>query len=350
MLARGTATKRLTSTAIQRLFFSTTPVAAATWSGILSFSSPESDFSSGAIRKETEFSGSLSFASPESDFCSGSLQKNMKPEWSQELSFGSPEADFYNLAQEKQGPAWSEALSFTSPEADYTARVDVQLQEEWSNSLSFATPHADFVSAALQQNQVPYSKQDYINHIQKPKYLRPSMADSWNFASAESDFVSSEIQNVINDQIKKELEEKHLAVDKHQLPLPTSLQEAEYDERAIVITKTTLPFEIVDVNDTWVGLCGYTKEEARHETVANLLKGPETNNDALTHMLDELLHGKETSTVVTNYTKSGRKFHNKLRVGPLKDVHNEITHFVGVLEEVKDMADHFGTQKKQAAV
>lgn len=349
MLARGTATNRFATVAVVRHLS-----AVASWSGILSFSSPESDFSSGAVRQREEFSGSLSFASPETDFCSGSLLNKEPAEWSHKLSFTSPEADFYtSSSSEKQhGPAttWSQALSFASPEADYTARVDVNLEKEWSHGLSFATPDADFVSA---KTDVQYSKQDYINHVQKKEYLRPSMAFAWNLASAESDFASLGIQNIANDRIKQEMlkEEKQLIVDKHQLPLPTSLQEAEFDSRAIVITKAQTPFEIVDVNDAWVGLCGYSKEEARHHSVGSLLKGPETNQDALTHMLDDLLHGKEATTVITNYTKSGRKFHNKLRVGPLKDVHNEITHFVGVLQEVHDLQDHFvvSNNKKQVA-
>jgi len=40
---------------------------------------------------------------------------------------------------------------------------------------------------------------------------------------------------------------------------------------------------------------------------------------------------------LTNYTKEGREFRNRIRVGPLYDASGEhITHFVGVLEELKE--------------
>lgn len=64
--------------------------------------------------------------------------------------------------------------------------------------------------------------------------------------------------------------------------------------------------------------------------------GPETDPAAATGLIHQLLQGNEACTTITNYTKEGRRFRNRIRVGPLKNKNGEITHFVGVLQEIKD--------------
>lgn len=66
------------------------------------------------------------------------------------------------------------------------------------------------------------------------------------------------------------------------------------------------------------------------------MTGPETDPGAATGLINQLLQGNEAGTTITNYTKQGRRFRNRIRVGPLKDADGKVTHFVGVLQEVKD--------------
>jgi hypothetical protein len=82
---------------------------------------------------------------------------------------------------------------------------------------------------------------------------------------------------------------------KDEQPLPHTLHEAlsASESRAIVVTKAEAPFTVVEVNDAWVGLCGYGKEEARQHSLAALIQGPETNIAALRSMQEQLLRGKE---------------------------------------------------------
>ena len=120
--------------------------------------------------------------------------------------------------------------------------------------------------------------------------------------------------------------------------LPKTLQDVmRQRSRAIVVTETEKPFRIVDVNQCWEGLCGYSFTEARGKTLGSLLKGPATNQVAATGLVAHLLAGEEAGAVLTNYTKEGRAFRNRIRVGPLFDESGtNITHFVGVLEEIKE--------------
>ena len=142
---------------------------------------------------------------------------------------------------------------------------------------------------------------------------------------------------IVDNSIKKEKQQQQQPkVDTS--ALPKTLEDVmRQKSRAIVVTETSKPFRVVDVNECWEGLCGYSFSEARGKTLGSLLKGPETDQVAATGLLSHLLAGEEAGAVLINYTKSGREFKNRIRVGPLYDeTGKNITHFVGVLEELKE--------------
>jgi PAS domain S-box-containing protein len=124
------------------------------------------------------------------------------------------------------------------------------------------------------------------------------------------------------------------------ISLPVSLQDyyetAANDNRAMVVTKIESPHRIVDVNDAWIGLCGYTRGESIDRSLGDLLQGQDTEPHALDDFLMKVRNGQTATATITNYTKNGRKFVNRVHAGPLKDEHDVITHFVGVLQEVQD--------------
>lgn len=120
-------------------------------------------------------------------------------------------------------------------------------------------------------------------------------------------------------------------------PLPRTLKDAlRKSSEAIVITETTSPFRVFNVNAAWEGLCGYTHLESKGKSLGTLLGGEKTDTSAVTALIHQLfVHGEEATTVLTNYTKNGRKFRNRLSVGPLYDEEtNEVSHYVGLLKEV----------------
>lgn len=120
-------------------------------------------------------------------------------------------------------------------------------------------------------------------------------------------------------------------------PLPRTLTDAlRPSSEAIVITEIKKPFRVFNVNSAWEGLCGYSYVESKGKSLGSLLSGKETDTCAVTALIHQLfVHGEEATTVLTNYTKEGRKFRNRLSVGPLYDEETgELSHFVGVLKEV----------------
>lgn len=132
----------------------------------------------------------------------------------------------------------------------------------------------------------------------------------------------------------------------YQLPLPKSIDEInpaklDDDARAIVITDTNHPFRITNVNTAWEELCGYSRDECKGKSLGALLQGPDTDGGAVTALVAKLLSGEEAGTVLTNYTKSGKKFRNDLRVRPVLDEMGKTVRFVGVLREVIDEDNKF---------
>lgn len=232
---------------------------------------------------------------------------------------------------------------------------------------------------------------NFLGHFQSDSTFREQVAYSLSFAgdSLESDLESDNIFPLIDDRMKQQLhnsyhallspsddaaqelrsrlppqlnlgslealahesvkrklppmeeDDTEISLEHYAQPLPTSTNQIssyklDDDARAIVITDTKNPFRIVAVNAAWENLCGYTREECQGSPVGRLLQGPETDMSSVTAMLSKLLTGEDAGTVLTNYTKSGRKFQNNIRVGPVVDEMGKTVNFVGVLREVKE--------------
>jgi PAS domain S-box-containing protein len=169
---------------------------------------------------------------------------------------------------------------------------------------------------------------------------RNTMAYCLSFSHDESEF-----QKHFGTLFPNSIMHEQLKISENQLrriktvdnqPLPQTLEDALLPtSRAIVITEPQAPFRIWNVNNAWENLCGYTYIESRGKTLGSLLKGPETNSLAATALIGKLLQGEEAGTALVNYTKTGRRFNNRVRVGPLRDAQSgTITHFVGILQEI----------------
>ena len=294
-----------------------------------------------SIRPYTAWSQTLSFASPEADFYHNPVCQEVDqsiPSRSHSLSYASPEADFLVSADTtffslSECERWSGQLSFSSPEADFSAQPEAA-DWQWSEQLSFASPESDFQATSLPKPRLALDQECAAA-------LQTSAVMGLAISSPESALGFMHAHQLLNPQQMyklHELREEH----RDELPLPRTLDAAlsDSDPRAIVVTEAQAPFRIVDVNDAWVGLCGFTKEEVRNHSL-RMIQGPETPNTAIKTMIHELLRGQETSSLLTNYTKTGRKFYNRVRAGPLFNANEKITHFVGILEEVSEQPGYF---------
>jgi len=192
-----------------------------------------------------------------------------------------------------------------------------------------------------------YSRDDVLNLLNERQSLRNDMAYTLSFGDDRAFSLSSMVEpsalmqqqlQYSQDQLRSSPQQQKPKIYKmDNSALPKTLEDVmRQKSRAIVVTETAKPFKVVDVNECWEDLCGYSFTEARGKTLGSLLKGPATNQVAATGLVAHLLAGEEAGAVLTNYTKEGREFRNRIRVGPLFDESDNITHFVGVLEEIKE--------------
>ena len=119
--------------------------------------------------------------------------------------------------------------------------------------------------------------------------------------------------------------------------IPETMASSWAQDAAIVITEARSPFNILHVNQAWVGLCGYTKDEAVGQTFTTLginAKGV-TERELTKDMMNELALGEKTSVHLTNLKRNGEKFINHLRIAPVRDVGSgEVVKYFGMLEDI----------------
>jgi len=164
--------------------------------------------------------------------------------------------------------------------------------------------------------------------------MSPRMKEQLERSKTQLHSSSSSSSSVSSSSGIEEKKSCRLPIDDRSLP--RTLEDAlRPSNRAIVITDIRRPFRVQDVNKAWEGLCGYSYLEAKNQNLGDLLGGQETDPLAISALLNQLLRGEAGTAILTNYTKSGRKFRNRLHAGPLYDENGMITHFVGVLQEVE---------------
>ncbi len=373
------------------------------------------DASRVALRQFGRFTFGRRSAAPKSTIAVGSVSSEPerqseegvdKPSYSDTISFASPESDF-STSHILIKSQFTDLDYEHKEETKNENHQEISWWTEWSGSLSFSSPESDFTSgppslepmhASLNQDHEPQNNNEqeatkeakdvFFQHLDKSSQQGDDLAYSLSFSSAESDFCNPEFTEMLNERMKKQLDNasafaelpnhdeanqlssmvnrREVSVPKkataqddssnieyqelrahadllsHEDPLPRTMEEAliENDDRAIVITEASIPFNIVKVNSAWEHLCGYTNEECSGKTL-RCIQGAETNQAAVTALMSQLLRGEEAATVLINYRKDGSKFLNRLRVGTLKNDQNSVTHFVGILKEVEEMADTF---------
>eukprot|EP00529_Nitzschia_sp_RCC80_P029137 CAMPEP_0113458272 /NCGR_PEP_ID=MMETSP0014_2-20120614/9838_1 /TAXON_ID=2857 /ORGANISM="Nitzschia sp." /LENGTH=325 /DNA_ID=CAMNT_0000349793 /DNA_START=378 /DNA_END=1355 /DNA_ORIENTATION=- /assembly_acc=CAM_ASM_000159 len=324
----------------------------------MSFASPEADFT--AAPSPVKGSGRRLLSSLSS---ASSTSSSSSPQWSQDMSFTNPESDFTaaNVHYSKTTTrAWSQSLSFASPESDFVgekARKSSNHQSssspaEWSQSLSFASPESDFVSAPETAIGMIHSREVLPTNdasVDVIKTLPSSMLDLEQslLLLSSPDTATGQVSalELLDEATKNEVYDFYAAKEE----LPSTLQEALDDERPIVVTSASSPFEVVDVNPAWVSLCGFTREEAVGKSLQDLIQGPETDEQVAAGMVRQLRQQSYAQASLTNYTKDGRKFENRVTVGVVSAASSaamaalEEMYFVGVLDDLS-------SKKKSAAM
>ena len=157
-------------------------------------------------------------------------------------------------------------------------------------------------------------------------------------------------QDPMIENISEQIRQQH-EINRQQ-PAHKNLDDIAMDQRAIVVTEASSPFRIVDVNKAWENLCGYSREQAKGKRLGELLHGPETEYAISQNLVEKILSGSRYSeAILTNYTRQGRKFQNRVSLGHFETDEGE-SYLMGFLEEVpsgEEKKTHFlaGAEKNR---
>ncbi|WP_413160594.1 PAS domain-containing protein [Capilliphycus salinus ALCB114379] len=89
------------------------------------------------------------------------------------------------------------------------------------------------------------------------------------------------------------------------------------------------------VNSGFERITGYSADEVIGEN-CRFLQGRDSDQPSLREMHDSISQGRETNVIVRNYRKDGTPFWNKLSISPVHDGEGNLTHFIGVQEDISD--------------
>ena len=111
----------------------------------------------------------------------------------------------------------------------------------------------------------------------------------------------------------------------------------ESSVNAILITDCRQPDQpIVYVNPAFERITGYTRKESIGRN-PRFLHGPDVDQPELEAVRLAVKEQRECQVLLRNYRKDGTMFWNELAVAPVKDDIGEVTHYVGVQNDISEM-------------
>ncbi|MEB3280713.1 MAG: response regulator [Lyngbya sp.] len=173
------------------------------------------------------------------------------------------------------------------------------------------------------------------------------------FRTGAVDFISKpfEIEEVLarvethltNQKLKQQLKEQNHRLQQEIEIRATSeahlrlLQRAvDASSNGVVIADAQLGDKpLTYVNSGFERITGYRADEVIGEN-CRFLQGRDSAQPSLREMRDCIAEGRETNVTVRNYRKDGTPFWNKLSISPVHDAEGNLTHFIGIQEDISD--------------
>lgn len=103
----------------------------------------------------------------------------------------------------------------------------------------------------------------------------------------------------------------------------------------IISDAKALGFPIIYANEAFETITGYTKQEVIGKK-CNFLQSDDKHQKEIATISSALKVGKECNVILRNYKKDGSLFWNELTITPVHDMTGELTHFIGVQNDITD--------------
>ena len=136
---------------------------------------------------------------------------------------------------------------------------------------------------------------------------------------------------VLRDITERKLAEQNLRI--HQRAM-------EQSSNGILICDAGVDgLPIAYVNPAFERITGYPAEEAIGRS-CRFLQGADTGQDGLLEIRSAIRERREGHALLRNYRKDGTLFWNDLRIAPVRDENDAVTHFVGVQSDISERIRH----------
>lgn len=95
---------------------------------------------------------------------------------------------------------------------------------------------------------------------------------------------------------------------------------------------------LIYANDGFIKLTGYDREEIIGKNCRFLQNG-NRNQKATSDVAEFIKNGVSGRSIFRNYKKDGTPFWNELSIAPIKDEEGEVSHFIGIQNDVTDLVE-----------
>lgn len=139
---------------------------------------------------------------------------------------------------------------------------------------------------------------------------------------------------------------KEIVIERERLTKETDEQKFLLDIQSKAIDSTASGIIVTDINRedypiifanrAFEILTGYSKEEVLGRN-CRFLQGDDKEQDGLEAIREALKNDSSISVILRNYRKDGTLFYNNLRIDPVFDDENKITHFIGIITDITEI-------------
>ena len=120
------------------------------------------------------------------------------------------------------------------------------------------------------------------------------------------------------------------------LPYQVAVQALDVCRGAMVLCDVRTPGNpIVYANPAFLALTGYPLDEVIGRN-CSFLHGTDTDSNVRAELRRAVSQGQGHTAVVRNYRSDGQAFWNRLSIAPIRDEQGELTHYVGMQEDVSE--------------
>ncbi|MEA5496232.1 response regulator [Limnoraphis robusta] len=173
------------------------------------------------------------------------------------------------------------------------------------------------------------------------------------FASGAVDFISKplEIEEVLarveihltNQKLKEQLKAQNQRLKQEIEIRATTEAHLRLLQRAVAASSNGIVISdaqledhpLIYVNSGFERITGYRVDEIIGEN-CRFLQGEEPDQPGLTELRSAIAEGRDANVILRNYRKDGTLFWNKLAISPVYDKQGNLTHFIGVQEDISE--------------